>query len=155
MKLYMTDSSGNAYKPRLLLDHGEIADLLDDVVEHFLAVLGMRHLSSAEHDRDLDLVALLQKPLDVPRLELEIVFLDVRPHLDLFHLRDVLLALGFTIGFGLLVLVPAVVHDPADGRPRVGRDLYEIHALLACGGHGLIYGNDPELGAVCIDESDR
>jgi hypothetical protein len=54
----------------------------------------------------------------------------------------------------LLVDVPAVVHDPADRRVGVGRDLDQIELLLAGPGQRLGQGADPQLLAVGADEED-
>ena len=46
-----------------------------------------------------------------------------------------------------------IVHDLADGRDGVGRNLYKVHALLLCHGVGLGSGNDTQLGTVGTDET--
>src|SRR5205085_9057794 len=55
---------------------------------------------------------------------------------------------------GLLVLVLAVVHDPAHRRERARRDLDEIEPLLLRHAHRLVRRQDAELGAVVRDDAD-
>src|ERR1041384_8501733 len=51
-----------------LLDHREVAEVLREAVEDHLPTLGMGHLTPAEHDRHLDLVAALEEALDMALL---------------------------------------------------------------------------------------
>src|SRR5687767_5399751 len=69
------------------LDRHPIQDLASD--------LGVGHLPPPEHHRDLYLVALLQEPPCMPRLEIEIVVLDSRPELDFLQLDPMLLLACF------------------------------------------------------------
>jgi hypothetical protein len=56
--------------------------------------------------------------------------------------------------FALLVLELAVIHDPADGWAGGGSDFDEIQLALAGAVEGLAGGDDPDLGAVEIDQPD-
>ena len=58
-----------------------------------LAALGVGHLAPAEHDRDLDLVLVLEEALDVALLGLVVVLGDLRAQLDLAD-RHLLLVLA-------------------------------------------------------------
>ena len=90
------------------------------------AALGVGLLAAAEHDRDLDLVLLVQEALDVALLGLVVVVGDLRAQLDLADV-DLLLVLAGLLGLLLLlVLVLRVVEQPADGRARVGGDLDQV-----------------------------
>ena len=105
---------------------------------HFLANLGqklhaelqMRHLATAEAQRQLDLVALVEEALYRPHLHLVVVAVDVRAHLDLFDLDDllVLACLGRLLLVGVFEL--AEIEDLDDWRFGIGRDLDEIQARL-------------------------
>src|SRR4051795_9215745 len=68
---------------RPLLDDGELCELLREPLEDRLAPLGVRDLAPAEHDRDLDLVLVLEETLDVRLLGGVVVLGDLRPELDL------------------------------------------------------------------------
>ena len=60
-------------------------DVLGEPLQQPEAQLGPGLLAAAEHDRDLDLVALLEEPDDVTLLGLVVVRVDLRPEL---HLLD-------------------------------------------------------------------
>jgi hypothetical protein len=82
------------------------------------------------------------------------VVVDVRAHLDLFDLDD-LLALARLVGPLLrLVLELADVEDLADRRVRVGRDLDEVEPGRVGAGERVADRNDPDIFAILIDETD-
>ena len=105
-------------------------ELLGEAVEDHLAALGVRDLTAAEHDRDLDLVLVQQEPRDMALLGRVVVLGDLRAELDLAD-RDLrlVLARGLLL-LGLLVLVLRVVEDAADRRLGLGSDLDEIELPL-------------------------
>src|SRR5262249_10971986 len=79
-----------AFEARRLLDH-ELAFerlVLENAVQHDLTELGMRQLSTAEHDGALHLVSLREEAFDMPDLELEVMLLDLWSELDLFDFDD-------------------------------------------------------------------
>src|SRR5512134_221444 len=84
------------------------------------------HLASAVAQRDLGLVALLQKTGQVPQLDLVVALVGSRPELDLFDDDLLLLELGLVPLLGLAILVFPVIHDAADGRRRRRCNLDEI-----------------------------
>jgi hypothetical protein len=88
------------------------------------------------------------------QFDLQIVFAGFGSHLDLFYLEGALLFFGLLQFFGQLVLVTAVIHNLADGRDGIGRNLHQVeaeaHSRLQClGGR-----NDTNLVAVGIDQAD-
>ena len=72
-----------------------------------------------------------RKRIDVLHLGDVVVLVDLGPELHLLDDDVRGLALRLLAPLFLLVDVPAVVHDPADRRVGVGRDLDEIELLLA------------------------
>ena len=74
----------------------------------------MGHLATAEQNRNLDLVFVLEKPNRFFYFELDIVFACFGAYADLFKLRLMRLVLMST--FALLIFEFAVVHDSAYGR---------------------------------------
>src|SRR6188472_3774496 len=110
-------------------------------------------LTSAEENRRLHLVAVSQEALDVLLLELIVVFVDLRPELDLLDQDHALVLLRLARALLLLVLVLAEVHDPADRRHRGGRDLDEVEPFLSRDGQRLRRWHDPELLSSVVDDS--
>src|SRR5262249_14323779 len=111
-------------------------------------------LAAPEHDRDLDLRALVEEPRDVAFLGLVVVCPDLGPELDLLDV-DLRLVLAGELRL-LLLLVPVlpVVHDPGDRWVCLGRDLDEIEVLPVGVLTGLVRRLDAELRSVLVDQPD-
>ena len=73
---------------------------------------------------------------------------------DLLGLNDVLVFPGFLFSFRHFKAILAVVHDLADGRFRIGRDLDKIEVAAFGDLQRLGAGHDAELLAVVSDETD-
>ena len=88
------------------------------------------------------------------QLNPEVVGINVRAELDFFDLGGVLVLLGFLLPLGLLVAEFAVIHEPADRRRGVGRDLHQVHAVGARHGERVAEREDAKLFAVRPDDPD-
>src|SRR5262249_5666242 len=143
-----------ALEPWIVLGVGDVLRRLEHLVQHLPAELRVRHLAPLEAHGDLGLVALLQEAPHVLQLEVEVVLLGLRPHLDFLDLDGRLLLARFLEPPGLRVLVLAEVHDTAHRRRRIGRHLDQIELLLARGLQGRRDGQDTELRAVGADDAD-
>src|SRR5688500_8759986 len=84
------------------LDLGDVPQFGRDSIDHCHAQLRVRDLTPAEHQRDLDLVFLLQEPPRMPRFRREIMLVDAGAVLHFLELYDVLLLLRDPRLFGLL-----------------------------------------------------
>src|SRR5699024_2146899 len=149
-------------------DHGHVAAVLlgagldvpglGDVVRQSLEEpepeLGPRLLTATEHDRHLDLGALLQETDDVPLLGLVVMRVDLGPELLLLDHGLLLVLPGLALFLRLLVLELAVVHDLGDRRARVRRDLDQVQVGLQGQSKSILDANDPDLLAPGADESD-
>ena len=132
----------------------ELGDVVGQALEQAEAQLGAVLLATTEHDRDLDLVALLEEPHDVTLLGLVVVRVDLRSELHLLD-HDVGLVPSCLTGLlGVLVLELPVVHELADRRPRHGRDLDEIEVGLLGQPQGVLDTDDADGFSVGTDESD-
>ena len=80
-----------------ILRGAELLDLGQEAVEDGPAELHVRHLASAEADRRLDLVAVLQEADDVVLLEIEVVLVDAGAELHLLDDDHLLLLLGLAL----------------------------------------------------------
>ena len=94
-----------------------------------------------------------QKPADVVDLEVHVVLAGARAEFDFLH-HD----LGLVLPRLLILLflqVPelAVVHDPADGRRRVGRDLDEVEFLAQGVAECLAQRPNTDLFAVGVNHA--
>ena len=83
-------------------------------------------LASAEHNRDLDLVALAKEPHDVTLLGLIVVSVDLGAKLHFFDDGVGLVATGFTGLLGVLVFELPVVHELADRGSTHRSDLDKV-----------------------------
>ena len=120
-----------------------------------VAVLGSPHLTHPEHDRDLDVLALVEELARLPGLGFEIVNVDVGPVLDLFDLDLMLLLLRLARLLLLLEAEAPIIHDLADDGAGVRGHLDQVEPLLPGHVEGLVDGHDADLLAVGADEADR
>ncbi len=114
----------------------------------------MRHFAAAIAQGDLDLVALFEEPLHRAHLHVIVVIVDHWPQLDLLDLDDLLFLAGFG-GFLLRrIFELPVVHDLANGRISIGRNLHKVHARF----EGHLYRSrrldGAVIGTVLIDQLD-
>src|SRR5690606_20446712 len=108
------------FQPRALLDGDLVAQVFLDPPRHGQAQVLVGHLTAAEADRDLYLVAFLDEAAEVPQLHLVIALVRGGAELQFLELDLLLLLLG---RIGLLLGLepePAVVHDPAHRRVGIG-----------------------------------
>src|SRR5664280_1499456 len=127
--------------------------LLGDPIEDLLAQLGMEHLTSAEHDGDLDLVALLEELGNLSGLGVEVTRADLRPVLHLLDPYVDRLAPRLLGPLGCIELEFPVVHDAADRRVGARCDLDEIEIELAGNSQRLRKRLDAKLLSVGIDQA--
>ena len=136
----------------MLLDRSDVLDVLCEPHQQVTSTLRMRRLAPAEHDRDLDLRALVEEAHDVALLRLVVVDADLRPELDLLDV-DLRLVLACELCLLLLlVAVLAVIHHPRDGRIGLRGDLDEIEVLRIGVFARLVRVLDPDLAAVLVDQ---
>ena len=139
------------------LDLGDVSQLLNDALQNLPAEVSVHHLASAKLLGDLhlvprheELVCSLHADGDVVRVDL-----DGASQPNLLHFR------GFGLGacplllLGFLVAVLAVVHDSADRRTGMGRDLDEVQFRLLSESVCLLKFHDADLVVVFVDEPDR
>ena len=86
-------------------------------------------------------------------LDLQIVFTGFWTHLYLFDLKGALFLLGFLFLFGLLVTVPAVIHNLAHRRVGVRRNLNQVQPKFGGRVQGLAGRNNTDLLPVRVDNS--
>src|SRR5438105_960293 len=134
------------------LDLPDLLDVLREAHQQVTAPLRMGRLATAEHDRDLDLRALVEEALDVGLLCVVVVDSDLRPELDLLDVDRRLVLPGELRLLLLLVPVLPVVHHPRDRRIGLGSDLDEVEILRVRVLERLLRLLDPHLTAVLVDQ---
>src|SRR4030095_12421182 len=102
----------------------------------------VRHLTPAEAQRDLRLVALTEKTYEIAELDLVIAFVSAGPELHFLDLDLLQLELRLVLLLRLAVLEFAVIHDRANRRLGRRRDLDQIEFGRLRLRHGLRQGND-------------
>ena len=162
---------GNARTVELFLTGGERAHQppphllrrrldLADGIEHFedvphdpLSLVDMCQFAAAEHDRNDDLVLVLEEALGLIDLEFDVVLARFRTQADFLDLGVVNVRLVLLLL--LLILELAEVHDPADGRLLVGSHLHQIQTGFPREAECLLRGDDAELPAFGGDDPNR
>src|SRR5690606_34514181 len=99
----------------------------------------------AEAQGHLDLVAILDEPDDVAKLDLVVTLVGPGAELHLLDLDDLLLRPRLVRSLLFLVLELAVVHDPADRRIGVRRDLHQVQTGFLGHAQGLARRDDADL----------
>jgi len=116
---------------------------LDEPVDQFEAELLVDALAAAEAELDAHFHAAAEELGSLVQLDGEVVRIDPRAKLHLFHLAAGVPRL--LVAFGLLVKKLAVLHQPADGRDGVGGDLDQIQSLAMGQAKGVAQSHNPEL----------
>ena len=143
-----------AFKLRFRLDLGDGRNFLAHLVQKLHAEFHVRHLAATETQCQLDLVAFLEEAANRLHLSLVVMAVDVRAHLDLLDLDDllVLARLGGLLLVGVFQL--AEIEDLGDRRIGAGRNLDKIETCflgqLQCLGNGCVAA----IFAFCVDELD-
>jgi hypothetical protein len=128
------------------------SQICKDLLHDPLTFLDVRQFSTLEHDRHLHFVLVLQKADRLSDFRVHIMLTGLGPQSNLFSLRLMRLLPGLFI---LLVLELAKVHDPANRRTLIGRDLDEIQLGIPSPAHRFIERDDSVLGAIGTDDSQR
>lgn len=115
-------------------DFAVFLELLQHLGHDFSSLLDVRHLAAAKHNGHLDFVLLLQKSDCAFDFELDVVFARLGTQPNFFRLDLVRVLSG---PFLLFVLVLSEIHDAANGRLFVGRDLDQIKPDVSRTLHGL------------------
>src|SRR5439155_7773407 len=135
-----------AVELRELVYGSKLREVRYEPVQDLAPELRVGHLPAPEHDRDLDPGPGLQEPGDVALLRGVVVGIDLWPELDLLDLDPGLLAPCFLLPDVALVLVLAVVHDPAHGGLGLRRDLDQVEVELLRAAERVLRRDDPDLG---------
>src|SRR5690606_18799455 len=139
------------FHARILLDDRLLGDFRGNLVDHGATEFLMSHFAAAKADRDLDLVALREKPPQVAHLDLVVADIGGRPELEFLDL-DLLGLLPRRVRLLLLIeLELAEIHDPANRRFGVRLDLDQIHARVLGQRECFIAAQDARLLPFGID----
>ena len=131
-----------------------LLQLVPDGEEQHATAVRVRELASAEADRDLELVALVEELRRRADLRVDVVLVDLRRDPDLLPGHRALLLLGV---LGLLLELVAVlpeVEDAAHRRLGRRRDLDEVVPLFLRLRERARRGHDAQLLPVQSDEAD-
>src|SRR5580658_1604317 len=139
------------YELRLGVRVAHAGQVGDRLLHHLEPELRVSHLATPELEAQLHLVAVVEELLRVPELGVEVVRRYAGGELDLLDLARRRLRVGRLLR--LLVDILAEIHDPADRRGRVRRDLDQVQPDLKGEVHRLGRVQDPELLALRRDHA--
>lgn len=118
----------------------------------FPSFFDVSHLTTAEEDRNLDLVFVLQEPAGLSNFGVDVVLTRLGTKAN--FLGPSLVRVGAVVFLLVLfVLVLAEVHDSANRRLFVGSHLNKIKASLASSTQGVVGRNDAQLSTVGSNNS--
>jgi len=135
------------------LDKAEFLNILRKFRQETKAEFRSTLLTSAEHDRDLDLVPRLQEALHVTFLGFVVVWIDLGTKLHLLDDGVRLVPPGFAFLERCLVLELAEVHELAHRRLGHRCDLDEVKVGLNCEPQCILNADDAYLLTVWSDQA--
>jgi len=124
-----------AKRLRGLLHEAFVLEHFKDTSDHIFAKFLVRVFPSAELQCQLDLRSIAKELPDLAQLVFQVAGIGAGMELDFLDLRYLLSLAGLLGLYGLLIPKLAVVHDLADWRNGIGRNLDKIQPLLV--GHTL------------------
>ena len=142
-----------AFLPRTELDDPLVADIFNQPLQNLASQAGARHLASAEEDRGLDLIALVQKTQHVVLLGLVVVIVHVDAELHFFDRDRLLVLLRLALFFLLLVQEFPIIHDAANRRLRCRGNFYQIEVAFAGHLERFERWQDPDLFAFVVNHA--
>ena len=136
-----------------LIDGSRLANSLTEALKDLFTDLLVAHLTSAEAQYDLNLIAFTEETHRVLDLGFEVVGLDTAGKLYLLDLDNILLLLCFLLSLFLFVAVAAVVSDTTYGGLCVGGNEDKVKTLIVCGAKSVVRRHNTDLLTVGSDNS--
>ena len=115
-----------AFEAGSLFDLGNFLDDAMGALEQIKTNVLVRDLATAETQRHLDFVSLVEKALNLSHLDLEVMIPDVGAEFDFLDFYDFLLLFGLVGAFLQFVFVASCVEDFANGGLGIGGDLDKV-----------------------------
>ena len=143
-----------AFELGLMFNLSHFGELRADAVHQLHAELLVSHFTAAVAQRDLGLVAVIEESHQGAELRLEVVFVRHRAELHFLDLNHLLLGLGSLSLLMFLLTELAVVHQAADRRLGVRRDLNEVNVGVLSHAQGFRSADNADLGAIDAGQSD-
>ena len=144
---------GAAFHLRRDLDRSDICQGGGDLLQIFERDLGVIHFSTAELDRDADLMSLKQPAPGIVHFETAVRFVRLRAQTDFLDLDLGLRFLRLTVLLGPFVDELAVIDHTADRRVGVGGDLHKIQLGVACDLQSLAYRHNADVATIRTDQA--
>src|SRR5581483_2120537 len=115
-----------SFLPRAKLHDTVVPDVFYQPLQYLASQTLPCHLSTAEKNRGLDLISLVEEAEHVVLLRVVIVVVYINTKLDLFYGDGLLVLLRLALFLLLLIKIFAVIHDAANGRLSGGRNLDQV-----------------------------
>ena len=142
------------FKLRLHFDLGFLGKLITDAMHDLCTEILVSHFTTAVAQRDLGLISIGQETAKRTQLGLIVIFVSGRTELNFLDLNNLLTSLHFLGLLLLLIAELAVIHQAANRRLGIRRDLNEINVVVLS--HAKSFGcrNNTDLGAIDAGQSD-
>jgi len=139
---------------RHVFNFADLFHVFCDAFQQLATEVLVGHFTAPETQSDFDFVAVFEEFENVAHFHAIVMGIRVGTELDLFDLDGLLLFPGF--GFTLLLFIFELteVHDLANRRVCVGRNLHEIQTSFVSHGHGFGRVHDTDVFAVCANQAD-
>lgn len=107
-------------------DSGQFSHILYNPLQQLSTEFRMGHFTTAEHDKNLNLVAIFKELANVLGFKFVVVGFDFGTETHLLDFCGVLFLARIFLFFGRFILVAAIIHDAAYRRFAVARHLHQI-----------------------------
>ncbi len=131
-----------------------LRQILQHAIHELAAQILVAHLPAPKNQRDLDLVAVLEKVPGHFQLGLIVMLVDLGPNLEFFYLHDPLFFGSFFVALALSIAELSIIHYFANGGHAFRRNLNQIQALFPRGLLGLDEIHNSQLLARIPDQTD-
>ena len=137
-----------------LFEHTVFRHQFHKTIHNILTQFGVSHFTSAESDRNLELIAILKELGGLLDLGIKIANIDIQRETNFLYLDNALILAGFLFSLGLLKAIFAVIHDSTNRRSGLRGNFYQIEILFDGETLGLLGIHDSELFSVNTYQSD-
>ena len=146
-------SHESAFEIGSLIDCARLFNSLAESLKDFLADFLMAHLTSAEAQYDLNLIAFAEETQRMLDFGFEVMSVDTAGKLYLLDLDDILLFLCFLLSLFLLIAIAAVVNYATYGGLCIGGNEDKVKTLIVCGAKSVVRRHNADLFTVGSDNS--
>ena len=137
-----------------VLNAANVLGVFSHPFQQFPSQILVGHFAATEPQGHLYLVAIFKKLEHVAHFDVVVVYIGVRAEFYFLDLNDLLFLARFGLAFLGFVFELPEIHDLANRRVRIGRDLDQIQPGIVCHGHCACGRNNANIFTISADQAD-